>query len=272
MQKLEGELIVKTRYLTVALALIVPCAQATLVAHYNMEQPGSPLVDQAGGQMAPAVDAGQQYGLPGPAGFGSAAGLNGSGAWQLSLADTVEVNLANDYSVASWVYLDSGILTAKTGLNANNNRIIGDDAAWDADGWSFGIRDDKLLMTKNGIVDAHEPTGTLVPRDQWVHVAATVSSTVGTSFYINGAPTGVQGNTADNNTGVGNNGVQDPYSVGRSYGNGEEQWFGGRLDEVRVYDTVLNQSEIAALMIPEPSTFALIGLMGLALILRRRHA
>lgn len=45
----------------------------------------------------------------------------------------------------------------------------------------------------------------------------------------------------------------------------------GMIDEVRVYDRVLNPAEIAELSIPEPVTLLLLGLGGLAL-LRKRSA
>ena len=48
----------------------------------------------------------------------------------------------------------------------------------------------------------------------------------------------------------GNNGEEDIWGVGRTYGNGEAQWFGGLIDELRVYANVLDEEDIEGLMIP----------------------
>lgn len=236
----------------------------TLIAHYNMEQSSSPLVDQVGGELATAVDTGHQYNVAGPAGFGNAVGLTENGAWQLNATDSAPLNaLLNDFTVASWIYLDSSL--TKTGANANNYRVIGDDVAWDGDAWSFGVRDGSLLFTKNGVVDAFSSGGASVPSDEWVHVAATISSTEGITFYLNGVVDGTNADARNNIAG------DDVFGLGRSYGNGEGQYLAGRMDEVRVYDRVLTDSEVAGLAIPEPSTGILVTLAALTFALRRRR-
>lgn len=254
----------KTTPLILGLAGLISQAPAALISHFNMEQASSPLVDQVGGELATAVDSGHQYGVPGPS--GNAVGLNANGSWQLSLADSAPLNaLQNNFTVTAWIYIDSSI--TKTGGNSNNYRVIGDDVAWDGDAWSFGVRDNTLLFTKNGVVDAFSNGGATVPSDQWVHIAATITSTSGLTFYLNGSVDGTNGNTANNNVG------DDIFGIGRSYGNGEGQYLAGALDEVRVYDNVLSEAEIAALAsIPEPSTGILIGLAALATGLRRRRS
>lgn len=240
-------------------------ASATLIAYYDMEQGSSPVVDQVGGELASAVDSGHRYSVVGPTGFGRAVGLTANGSWQLSVADSAALNtLANDFSVAAWVFIDSSL--AKTGANSNNYRIIGDDVAWDGDAWSFGVRNGSLLFTKNGIVDAFSSGGATVPTDEWVHVAATVSSAAGITFYLNGAVDGTNGNTTNNNLG------DDVFGIGRSYGSGEGQYLAGSLDEVRVYDRVLSSNEVTALTIPEPTLGILTAVAGLGLGLRRRRA
>ncbi len=229
-----------------------------LLLYFNGEDTSSPLVDQVGGLLGEAAgDPGHLYGLPSAVGFGSAMGLTTNAAWTLS--DSSELNgLLNDFSVAAWVYLDSAIMATKTGSNAKGNRIIGDDEAWNGDAWAFGYdsSNQQLLFTKNGVADAFDPTAGSLGLDGWHHVAATVSSTDGISFYVDGVLSGVNGNTANLvNTG------SDVFSVGRSSGSGEAQWFAGKLDEIRVYNGVLSLAEIQALMVP---TLADIGTITIA--------
>ena len=57
-------ILIMTMLLCVAVASAV---QAGLIAHYNMEQSASPIIDQAGGETAQEVDAGHVYGVAGPA-------------------------------------------------------------------------------------------------------------------------------------------------------------------------------------------------------------
>ena len=258
--------------LTLALALTVGLgmvAQAALISHYDGEGTGSPLVDQVGGQTAVADGTGHQYGVAGPGTWGTAIGQTAQSAWTLSSSDSTELNaLLNDFSVAAWVYLDSAIMATKTGANAKGNRIIGDDQAWNGDAWALGYdsSNQQLLFTKNGVVDAFDPTAGSLGLDGWHHVAVTVSSTAGISFYVDGALSGVNGNTAN----VVNTG-SDVFSVGRASGSGEAQWFAGKLDEVRVYNSVIDATELTAIStIPEPATLGMIAVFGGGILFIRR--
>ncbi|MDA7917686.1 hypothetical protein N9B74_01365, partial [bacterium] len=78
----------KRKLIPLSIACLTSHVSATLIAHYNMEQASSPLIDQAGGEQAAAVDNGHQYGATGPTGWGNAVGLNANGGWQLSVADS----------------------------------------------------------------------------------------------------------------------------------------------------------------------------------------
>ncbi len=231
----------KCMFILMILFTAVSVAQADLIAHYTMEEASGAITDQVGGETAEPVDTGHAYGAASYPGFGSATGLTDNGSWQLDATESAELQaLTNNFTVASWVYIDSELRAAKTGTNANNDRVIGDDVAWDGDAWSFGIRDGNLLFTKNGVVDVFSTV--TVPTDQWVHIAVAVSSTTGVEYYLNGTLAQTVGNTAGCNAG------DDVFGVGRSYGNGEAQWFAGSLDDVRVYNNVLTEAEVAALM------------------------
>jgi hypothetical protein len=239
-----------TRFLALSFSLAT-IALADEVLYFSMEDTASPLVDTVNGLEATETDFGQAYQVDGPEGFGSAVSLSQNGSWQLTADDSAVMrDLANDFSVAVWVYLDSALNASKTGVNPQHNRVVGDDEAWDADGWSMGVwNDGRVRFTKNGIVDIDLGNPGAVPFDEWAHIAATVSSTEGCKLFVNGIPVGTSGNTTNCNTGTGNNGVLDVWGIGRSYGLGEDQWFAGRIDELRVFDHVLNEGQVADLMV-----------------------
>jgi hypothetical protein len=115
--------------------------------------------------------------------------------------------------------------------------------------------------------DINNPVGTAVV-GQWMHVAYTWDPTNGANLFVNGANMGT-------NPGAGAlNGGADGANVTIGWmdrvGQGS---FDGALDEVRIYDTVLNPAEIAIAMqtIPEPSSFALLGCSLLGMLAYRRR-
>jgi hypothetical protein len=107
------------------------------------------------------------------------------------------------------------------------------------------------------------PAGSVTVND-WHHVIMTVSSGDGMKLYVDG-------NVAASN------------AAGTLFDNGTDWWIGhdtftGSFDDMAIWDGVLTSTEVgnaqlsgaASFAVPEPSTTALLGLGGLALILRRR--
>ena len=238
----------KSIFLTAALLTSLTAEE---VLYFSMDDADSPLTDSIGGLQASAIDNGHLYEIDGPPGFGKAIGLNDRGSWQLTQEDSAVMrDLGNDFSVAVWVYLDSNLLATKAGVNAALNRVVGDDEAWDADGWAMGVwNDGRVRFTKNGIVDIDLGNPGAVPTDEWTHIAATVSSTEGSKLFVNGTPVGSNPNTANCDTGAGRNGFLDLWAIGRTYGAGEDQWFAGNIDELHVFSHVLTEGEVADLMV-----------------------
>ena len=70
--------------------------------------------------------------------------------------------------------------------------------------------------------------------DGWHHIAAVDSGTT-TAFYVDGQYVGASDRKS----------TSDVYSIGNYQGN--PQWFARKIDDVRIYDRLLSEAEIAEL-------------------------
>lgn len=112
-------------------------------------------------------------------------------------------------------------------------------------------------------------TTTAINTGAWRHLAITWNGATNTAtFYLDGAVYGTESETFDLATAA--PGVEDGFVLGTD--TRDNRFFTGDMDDVRVYDEVLDATAILALsnVVPEPSSTALLGLGGLALMLRRR--
>ena len=120
---------------------------------------------------------------------------------------------------------------------------------------SFGITGDDRLWFHLGdgtVGGWFSPSGvgstSTIPTNKWTHVAATWDGTTA-KLYING----VLDNTAAHTGTVGSN---DSLRGIGGYGSGGSNLFSGKIDELRIYDSVLSQSAIAADMVSTSATSA----------------
>jgi hypothetical protein len=90
---------------------------------------------------------------------------------------------------------------------------------------------------------------------QWNHVAV--------SFHDKTAKTYLNGGLIDTRS------VTDSFLTLDRIGGLSSEFYNGKIDDVRIYDNALSQSEIRALL-PEPVTLFLLGLGSLALLRKRR--
>jgi hypothetical protein len=100
----------------------------------------------------------------------------------------------------------------------------------------------------------------------WHHAAVVFNSPTSLSVYVDGVLAATGGNAADTYP-VGINAV----SVGvfqRS--SGATDRFTGDIDDARIYDTALTAQEVAALAVPEPQTWILLGFSAIGAIGCRR--
>lgn len=239
--------------------------QAALIAHYTFDVDGTDafgnhatLGDAASITASSKVGAGalSLSGAPSPDGGGNDGAYSGS---DFTLGDHTR-------TIAFWMKA-----TAGDHGDVNSTLIsLGDTSA---NGTRFDIRvtGNKLRFEVGG---GGTTTGATIADGSWHHIAIvvpTVGATVSASQYsIDGGTLTAFGGTTGATT-VGINTVDNPLRLGESVVGTDDRDYKGLIDEVRIYDEALSQSAITALAsVPEPSSAALLGLGGLALILRRR--
>jgi hypothetical protein len=136
-----------------------------------------------------------------------------------------------------------------------------------ANGWGFGMANvDRIRFTTFGNTD-FTSTGTIATNSGWHHIAVTIAGTSGTMY--------ADGNSIGTFT-VGGFGDETAttYRIGSSVP-GTGDLFDGQIDELKIFNTALSQTEIlaeAVTAIPEPTAFlgaTLISLLGVA-VLRQR--
>lgn len=139
----------------------------------------------------------------------------------------------------------------KTGANANNNygHLAGKNhTGGPADDSYFlkSMADDTLLfaVTYNGENINLQGTAS-VPLGQWHHMAVVYEPSTSMRIYLDGelyaeTTSGVPASTAS---------IYTPFTIGKIYGHTSAGYaFNGAIDDVRMFDTALQQSEIQSIM------------------------
>jgi hypothetical protein len=171
-----------------------------------------------------------------PGHSGSAVSLNGRDGY-VSFQPDVVIDVS-DFTIAAWVYWNAARNSEQVfSLGANVDHYMTLAARNGA-----GVA--RFAVTVNGV--AGEQTinsASALPTGQWVHVAVTLSGTVGT-LYVNGRVVGT-------NTAI----LFAPFRLGSTGQNwiGRSQfaadpYFNGLVDEFRIYRGALSAAEITALM------------------------
>lgn len=176
------------------------------------------------------------------------------------------VGLHNQFTIEAWIYADT-----LSGINA----IVAQ--TWDNGAVHLNVTDElsgagTLQAAHFSGADSHT-NGGVIATGTWYHVVATADTTGSNYLYINGVL-----NTDATLTSSGAVGNWSNTLIGAWANNFNahtpERFFDGKIDEVAFYDSALSAQDIAAhyaaATVPEPSSAALLGLGGLALILRRR--
>lgn len=203
------------------------------------------------------------------------ADTTGAGRWdnnRVKLITTPTLAANGGLTIALWVNPETVHVRERTLTNNNPNPDFGHmvvlGAYSDAPIMSIELDADKHVhgwVEGDGADTQYEITGTgVVAANTWTHVAITFdrANDVVTT-YINGQ---VDSTTAIPLVGDGaltfTNGL-----IGGGIMKTKYETFMGSLDDVRIYDEVLTQSQIAAI-VPEPATLMLLSLGGFACLRR----
>lgn len=167
------------------------------------------------------------------------------------------------FSVMAWVYTDS--LPAGTTYRVFSTGRPG--------GWGLGVANvDRVRFTTYGVSD-FTSSGTYPFNGNWHHLAATWQDGTLTTY--------VDGNVAAVTAGGSPVNFVDETGTSFSIGGTDattNEWFNGRIDEVKLFSTALTQAEVVAAAVPtavpEPASagIVVVGAVASRLLRRRRRA
>jgi hypothetical protein len=274
--------------LAASATLVGTSAQAALIANWNLDESSGSIVDLQGNHPLGIPTGAPTYGAAGvPNGSYGAITIANAGGTSIdygpvAVDEFFTVGLDNNNPVMN---LDAtGSFTAMGWMNPNalldatprSYKILstGTEAAAGR-GWGLALRltqidgtGSSLRFTGFGIADNDSLTFTITP-GEWVHLAVTYSAG-SISYFLNG-------NFLDTDTSsFGNESTAARLVIGSRFAGNDSDQMNGRLDGIRVYDTLLTENQIrqAAIdsvsIIPEPSCGAL-ALAGIAGLLRRKN-
>lgn len=261
----------------VATILVASPASAALVSHYALEEGSGTTIAQVVADGAPngSLVGDATIWVPGIA-PGSSSALNFGSGNRVEIPANDLWNGLNGFSVSAWIqpsaHAGEGTLARPIfwlGTAVGSARFtfqLNDYGDLRAGGRRVGNETFSVVGTNTG--ESNDSADDPIQIGQTYHVAATADYATGlVSIYVNGALVvsdtigawGIGPTASDQNFVM---------RIGSNHNGGEQ--FLGIIDDVRIYDSVLSASDIAALAIPEPSV-ALLGLFGAAGLLRRRQ-
>jgi len=145
-----------------------------------------------------------------------------------------------DWTVAAWIKTTaSGMVATKMGFVGGAN----------PDGWGMSVSANGTVgavLHKSGVgtVNIFAGDGTVVNDGQWHHIAVVFNRGANMIRYVDGAPSGSQNSLAFLSGQSLDNTMQ--IRIGARDQPGDEVFFNGLIDDVRIYARALSGSEIAA--------------------------
>lgn len=248
-------------------AVLIGSSQASLVAYYKFD--GS-FDDHSGfGNHGTAMN-GASLAADSPPGFsGQSLGL-GDGQQHVLVAHNDSLNITETMTITAWVKTQGiaweGVLAKSPSDGSGANHAGNYELRIEN-----GSNQMHFLYQQGGNNDTAFPISdsplAVVGANEWIHVAVTVEQVGDTPGEVNYYTNGVLADTKPINVGFGATNTNPLYIGSRA---DLFTQFNGNIDELRIYNHVLSAGEIAATMVPEPST-GMLALLGVALFGFRRR-
>jgi chitodextrinase len=216
-------------FLCAATLLAVPAQAQTpngLVAAYGFEEGSGTAIGDASGRNNNGVASGTTWSTAGK--FGNALVFNGTNA-RVTVPNTASLQLTTSMTLEAWVFPT----TAPTGWRAVVDKTV--DGYYLMASTDNGNRPGVGGTWTDGNKNVFGPS--VLPVNTWTHLATTFDGTT-VRLFVNGAQVASQAQTAPLRTTTGTLQIG-----GDSYPN---EFFAGRIDEVRVYNRALSAAEIQA--------------------------
>lgn len=273
---MKGTSMSRAKLLVMAGGLVVLLMAASARADYTENLAGWWNFDASGGSQVDSSSNGNTGTLVGGVWQSSYAGRTGVIYFDgnddyVQVLHSASLSLTANLTITAWVNVaDLSVqrsIISKTGNNIYTEPYWNHPAPYDFY-LTNGTGNQALLRGNGYYTNTKSATGTSgVSLNDWHHVAVSMSGT-SVAFYIDGVAAG----TGTINTTMGDAG--GPVYIGNrrdqiSGGSGPMD-FNGYLDDVRIYNTALSQSEIQS-VIPEPGSILLVVSGALFLASRRRH-
>ena len=201
--------------------------------------------------------------------WGSGMDVGGNGGWLTNITNQLTISL---WSNINWA--------AGSGTNFATLAATGKPQGDAGGGFHLGRikQEQRIVFTSPGTIGGYyglDITSASLPTDgAWHHYSATYDGS-NAIIYVDGAPIGSKGASGNVNLGTYDLLIgQDPKVW---YGEGASWQLGAYCDDVRIYNAGLSDLEVLAqfqagrsVLIPEPTTIALLGLGAFGLIRRKR--
>ena len=269
-------------FIPVGLAAVLTfTAPASLVAHFDFEEGSGNVTNSSVGGWSGPFSGDPQWidsGLaPVPSGTTAALAFDGDGDWIIS--NFAGIAGSGDRSVSFWV-------SSTNALQGSGIVAWGNSTSPNGRKWHIRFNDNPGNGPQGGIrteiQGSYEIDGIPLTDGAWHHVVSVYGSggpfgSGQVSHYVDGVlvsdgdlNTGGDAVVVDTVTSSSVSGSTYPVVLGGRH-QGALASFDGLIDEVRIYDHALSESEVQALyQIPEPSTLAM-AFLALASGLRRRR-
>jgi hypothetical protein len=269
-------------------ALAATTVQAQLIGSWNQDETSGNLIDSTGGH-PPGVPTGSLvYGRPGvPNGTYGSLVVSGAAGTSIEYGPSnsdefftigsdnnnpaMNLDRTGAFTVMGWMNPTAPTLPASTYRFLSTGSGAGGDR-----GWGIGLRlngatgaNSAIRFTTYGIAD-NDSSPINVNFGEWLHIAATYNNGA-INYFLNGNP-------LDSDTSLfGNELAPGRLVIGGRVGANDTDQASALLDGIRIYDRVLTlpeiqQAAVAAVSIPEPSSFILAALACLVFAWRRRAA